>query len=294
MPRVFASVLALVVLALPAAALGAVKDPAVTALNIIPSGQFGSIPIPPGADRQALMYDALTPLFDKVTDADLRSDFKSEAFNRLGTDGPGKPESVPRKGVKIVRDKFNVPHVTATTHDGGVWAAGWIAAEDRALLLEQARYNSRVAAIDAPGLPALPLISSLRSFVPSAQTEAAVARQTSVLRAAGKEGRAVLHDIDTFVKGINAKYKAAESSAKPWTRNDVYRAQRAQGPVRRPGRRRRGAPDAVPLRAAGAAGRRARAGRVQRPAPARRPRAAGHRSRAVSHTRRFPPAARAT
>ena len=137
------------------------------------------------------MYDALTPLFDKVTDADLRSDFKSEAFNRLGTDGPGKPESVPRKGVKIVRDKFNVPHVTATTHDGGVWAAGWIAAEDRALLLEQARFNARDRGDRrARDSRRCDLITSLRSFVPSAQTEAAVAAEVGVLRAAGRKGRA--------------------------------------------------------------------------------------------------------
>ena len=34
-----------------------------------------------------------------------------------------------------MRDKYDVPHVTAKTYDGGVWAAGWIAAEDRGLLL---------------------------------------------------------------------------------------------------------------------------------------------------------------
>ncbi len=38
----------------------------------------------------------------------------------------------------------------STTYDGGVWAAGWIAAEDRGLLILQARDNARVAAIDAP------------------------------------------------------------------------------------------------------------------------------------------------
>lgn len=39
-------------------------DHAATALNILPSGQYGSIPPPPGADTQAQMYDSLTPLFD--------------------------------------------------------------------------------------------------------------------------------------------------------------------------------------------------------------------------------------
>lgn len=198
------------------------KDFAATALNIIPSGQYGAVPPPPGADTQAQMYDGLTPLFDHVTPGDLTTYFKSEAFNSIGTDGPGKVESVPRKGVKITRDKFNVPHVKAKTYDDGIWAAGWIAAEDRQLLLEQARYNSRVAAIGAPGLDALGLISGLKTFKPSAQTEAIVARQSSVLRHVGKEGKQVLRDIDTYIAGINARYKAAHVTAARWTRNDIF------------------------------------------------------------------------
>ena len=208
--------------ALLAPSAAAAKDYAATALNIIPSGQYGSLPIPAGADTQARMYDGLTPLFDHVRPTDLTKYFKSEAFNSLGSDGPGRVEKVPRKGVKIVRDKFDVPHVTAKTYDDGVWAAGWLVAEDRSLLLEQARYNSRVAAIGVPGLEALNLISSLKSFKPSAQTEAVVARQSTVLKRAGKEGKQVLHDIDTYIAGINAEYKAVGSSAAPWTRNDVF------------------------------------------------------------------------
>ena len=104
------------------------------------------------------MYDGLTPLFDQVTNADLTTYFKSERFG-VDTPTPSTIETVPRAGVTIERDSYNVPHVTGATHDDGVWAAGWIAAEDRGLLLEQARYNARVAAIDAPGLDALGLIS---------------------------------------------------------------------------------------------------------------------------------------
>jgi acyl-homoserine lactone acylase PvdQ len=198
------------------------KDFAATALNIIPSGQYGSLPVPPGADAQAKMYDGLTPLFDNVKPGDLTKYFKSEAFNSVGSDGPGKTEKVPRKGVKITRDRFDVPHVKATTYDGGIWAAGWIAAEDRQLLLEQARYDARVAAIGAPGLDALGLISSLKSFTPSAQTESVVSRQATVLKRSGREGRQVLHDIDTFLKGINARYKAAGVKAAKWTRTDIF------------------------------------------------------------------------
>jgi len=199
----------------------AAKDFAETALNIIPAGQYGSVPIPENADQQAEMYDGLTPLFDDVSNDDLTTYFKSEMFG-VGPDGPSTIESVPRAGVTIERDAFNVPHVTGETHDDGIWAAGWIAAEDRGLLLEQARFNARVAAIDAPGLSAIALVAGLKNFRPSAQTEAEVAKQTQVLEQAGKEGRAVLHDIDVYIEGINAYRAQTGSSAPPWTRNDVY------------------------------------------------------------------------
>jgi acyl-homoserine lactone acylase PvdQ len=208
---------------LPSSALAGKYDHdyAAYARNIIPSGQYGAVPPPEGADSQAQMYDALTPRFDGVTDADLLTDFKSESF-KVGGDGPGKAESVPRAGVTIVRDRFNVPHVRAKSYDAAVWASGWIAAEDRGLLMQQARNNARVAAIDAPGLDALGLISSLKNFVPSAATEAVVARQTKVLQNAGKKGRKILHDIDTYLTGVNAYFKKSGSTSPPFTRNDIY------------------------------------------------------------------------
>jgi acyl-homoserine lactone acylase PvdQ len=197
------------------------KDYSQTALNIIPSGQYGAIPPPPGADTQALMYDGLTPLFDNVTKSDLTEFFKSEKFG-ISTAGPGTTETVPRPGVTIIRDKYDVPHVYANNHADGVWAAGWIAAEDRGALLNQARYNARVAAIDAPGLDAVDLIASLKSFQPSQQTEDALAKQAGVLRRAGPEGKKVLKDIDTFVEGINDYLQAHGSTAAPFSRNDIF------------------------------------------------------------------------
>ena len=167
------------------------------------------------------MYDALTARFDQVTSDDVHRDFKSERF---GTKGqcPCRVEKVPRSGVRLVRDKFDVPHITAETDDALTWTAGWVVAEDRGLLLEETRYNSRLAAVDAPNLSAIGLIASVRTFTPSAQTETEVARQTRVIRAAGTRGRRLLHDIDTYVKGINAQLRASKSAAKPWTRTDVY------------------------------------------------------------------------
>ncbi len=204
-----------------AGAFGAEKDDAQTALNIIPSGQFGDFPVPDGADSQAKMYDGLTPLFDNVKNGDLTTYFKSERFG-IDTSGPGTVESVPRPGVTITRDKFDVPHVEANDYDGGIWAAGWIAAEDRGLLLELARHDARVDAIDAPGLSGPDLLINLQDFQPSAQTEAVVGQQTQVLQGAGKEGEAVLHDIDTFTSGINDYLAAHSPGTDPWTRNDIY------------------------------------------------------------------------
>ncbi len=195
------------------------RDYAGTALNIIPSGQQGGVPPAADADRQAKMYDGLTPLFGNVSTSALFRYFKSEKL----TNGPGPLTTErPKAGLKIVRDSFHVPHIYGRTQDLVTYGAGWAVAEDRGLLLEQARYNSRVAAVDAPGLDALSLISGLKAFEPSAQTEAEVAKQTGTLRAAGAKGRAVLHDIDQYIAGINGFYEKSNNPAKPWTRNDIY------------------------------------------------------------------------
>ena len=154
-----------------AAPAHAVKDFSSTALNIIPSGQWGAVPIPKQADRQARMYDALTPLFDDVTNRDLRRTFKSA---KLGVKGQGrmKRERVPRAGVRILRDRHNVPHIRGRTNDDVTWGAGWALAHDRELLLEQARFNARVAVLDVPNISAIGLIVGLKSFAPSAQAAA--------------------------------------------------------------------------------------------------------------------------
>jgi acyl-homoserine lactone acylase PvdQ len=226
MRRVVIAVGLVATFALVACSSAAAKDPTIIARNILPSGQYG---VPnANASAQADMYNALTPLFNRISSNDLYTDFKSEKLS-VDTDGPTTQEQVPFPGVTLLRDRFNVPHIYASTHVGGVEAAGWVIAEDRGLLLEQARYNSRVAAIDAPGLSAIGLTAGLQNFKPSAQTEAVVSQQTNALRRAGKEGKAVLADIDSFIAGINAYLASINSSNAPWTRNDVYAVNALKG-----------------------------------------------------------------
>jgi acyl-homoserine lactone acylase PvdQ len=199
------------------------KDYSGTARNIIPSGEFGSFPIPPKADVQAKMYDALTPRFDKVTNSDLVKDFKSEKLGKAGTPGPTRVEKVPRKGVRIVRDRFNVPHIYGKTHDDVIWGAGWVLEEDRGLLLAEGRYPARMAALDAPGISAINLIIGLKQVNVTAQADQIIeSQQTSLLRKVGKKGRALTHDIDTYNKGINARLRFEKSTQKPFTRADIY------------------------------------------------------------------------
>src|SRR4051794_7956009 len=224
--------LALVAAFLAAAAPASAKDYAPDALNIIPSGQYGSLQVPPGADQQALMYDGLTPLFNQVTAPDLTKYFKSEAFGAAGAPGPTRVEKTPRKGLTIVRDSFNVPHITGKTRDDVIWGAGWVLEEDRALLLAEGRYPARMAALDAPGVNALSLITGLKSVKVTKQADRIIDReQTGALRRQGKEGRALLHDIDVYVKGINARLRAEKSKQKPFTRVDVYAVNALAGQI---------------------------------------------------------------
>ncbi len=210
--------------ALPASAVAS-TDYALIARDIVPSGAQGGLPVPADAAVEAKMYDGLTPLFNHVTAADLDTYFKPETLG-VATPGPTTVET-PKLGVTITFDAYHVAHIQGANRDDLTWGAGWVIAEQRGLLLEEARYDSLVAAIDAPGLDALSLVSSEKSFVPSAQTEAEVAKQTNALEAAGARGRDVLHDIDVYLDGINA-YIAAHNGmlgilpAKPFTRVDIY------------------------------------------------------------------------
>jgi acyl-homoserine lactone acylase PvdQ len=207
------------------------RDYAGTALNILPPGQYGGVPTPAGADEQAKMYDSLTPLFDQVTPADLTSAFKSERFGAADS-CPCQDEDVPRKGVTIKRDHFNVPHVTGRNRLDLSWAAGWIAQEDRGLLLAQARYPARFAALDVPGIRAFDLVTGLKQVTVTKQADRIINRQqTKALKALGKEGRAILRDIDAYVAGANARLRKEKSDQKPYTRVDIYAANALAGQI---------------------------------------------------------------
>jgi acyl-homoserine lactone acylase PvdQ len=217
--RCVVAVAVVIVFGVLASSAGAqAPDSATTAMNILPSGQYQTNV--PGASREAELYNALTPLRDNVTDDMLPRFFKSEAME------PGpivRTETVPeRPGLEIRRDEYNVPHIYGQTDDDVTYGMGYAIAEDRNLLLNQARYDGLVAEIDVPNVNAIDLISNVDQFEPSKQTESIVAQQTKVLRQQGAKGRQLLHDMDTFLDGINTWYAANQPSMPRFTRNDIY------------------------------------------------------------------------
>jgi acyl-homoserine lactone acylase PvdQ len=191
-------------------------DFAGVAYDILPPGENGGVQFNANTNDQAKMYDALTPLFDKVGASDLAKDFKPNTFA-----AKGKRENVLRRDVVVTRDRFGVAHVNGKTRNAVFYGAGWVAAEDRGLLMGLLRGAGRLSAIDAPGFNAFAVALAGRHFEPSAQTEAFIAKQFDLVRAQGAEGRQALADVDAFLVGLNAYNKHAGLPGAPWTRNDV-------------------------------------------------------------------------
>ncbi len=209
---------------LPAATprLPAPVDDAAQAWSILPPGENGSLSFDRNTSDQAKLYDALTPLRDRVTFRDIQHDFKPEPLG-LGKEKPVRVER-PKAGVTIARDRFGVPHVFGTTQANVAFGAGWATAADRGLLLSLIRGPARVAALDIPGIDPLGLALSGKTFVPSAQTEAYLANQIDALRASGPVGRRVVSIVQAYVQGINAYYRAKGIPEPTYTANDVIAA----------------------------------------------------------------------
>jgi acyl-homoserine lactone acylase PvdQ len=203
--------------AAPGGAIAAPLDFGGTIRNVLPPGQSGAVPAVPNSTDQISLYDGLTPLQGNVGPGAIARYFKSAAF-----DMPRGGKTVrPRRGLRIRRDRYGVPHVHGRTRALVMFGAGWVTAQDRGLFIETVRGPARIAALDVPGLDAFALATSLRPFTPSAATERFLRRQAIPLRRAGRKGRQVLRDVDAYLAGINAYYRSTGNGARPWTRADL-------------------------------------------------------------------------
>jgi acyl-homoserine lactone acylase PvdQ len=199
-------VLAAAALAAPGSAAARV-DYSGQAFNILTPGEDGGLPTTVHSTDQVPLYDGLTPLFDHVTQADLGRYYKSERFGLQGA--AERTEQTGRPGLTIVRDRFDVAHVTGRTRDDVMFGSGWVTAEDRGLLLQVGRGPAYAAAVDVPGVEPFGLVLSQREFTPSHQAVRFVSGQQRVLRRAGARGRQVLRDLKDWTDGINAYARRA-------------------------------------------------------------------------------------
>jgi acyl-homoserine lactone acylase PvdQ len=193
-------------------------DFAAAAWTILPPGENGSLTFDRNTRDQALLYEALTPLFGDVSARDIRRTFKAAP---LGAAVPGGKREQPRSGVTIVRDAYGVAHVTGKTEADIAFGAGWVTAADRGLLLQLIRGPARIAALDVPGLDPLALALSGKNFVPSAEAEAFLANQLDAVRSQRGVGPKILALVNAYAAGINGYYRAKGIPASPFTANDV-------------------------------------------------------------------------
>jgi len=192
-------------------------DFARVALNVLPPGQAGDLGVSRHSVDQIALYDGLTPLGANVTQRDLTRYFKSARF---GVEGRPEGTVRPRAGVRIVRDRWSVPHVYGRTRADVEFGAGWVTAQDRGLLLQLLRPAGRIAALDVPGIDAFSFALSGRGYQPSAQAEQQL-RDTVGLLQSTQDGRELLADVRAYVAGINAFNRAQSLPIEPWTPEDV-------------------------------------------------------------------------
>jgi acyl-homoserine lactone acylase PvdQ len=208
----------------PFAAPAEAKDYAArnSAWSILNPGQTGGLPTDANSTDQADMYDALTRKLGDVSARDLRRTFKPNVFGTR-RQGPTRRERTPNENVRIIVDKWGVPHITAKRRKDVMFGAGWMMGKERHLLIELARPLARLTILDPPGINAFGLVTQLRRFTPTAQADAIVARQRRLL-ARSEKGRKILKDMKAYLRGLNAQYRAADRDYERFTLTDFIAA----------------------------------------------------------------------
>src|SRR5438445_9363391 len=179
--------------ALGASGAAALEDFSGPAFQILAPGEDGSLVPTEHSSDQGVLYDALTPRQGSVVMKTIESDYISEKF---GVTGPVlREETTGRVGLTIQRDKNDIHHIFGTTRSDVMFGSGWVAAEDRGLLLRLGLGPAYTAALDVPGISPFGLLLSARSFTPSTQAKEYVEKQKNVLIEEGPKGEQVLQDL---------------------------------------------------------------------------------------------------
>ncbi|HEX3705116.1 MAG TPA: penicillin acylase family protein [Mycobacteriales bacterium] len=183
--------------------------------------------------NQAALYNAVITGQPK-NDQDLSNYYKDSDFSVPSGSDVGSVEH-PTAGVTVIRDKqYNVPHIYASSRAAGMYAVGYVTAQDRLFLMDVLR---RMAEGEQAGLLGPSAVGSDSSVLGQFDlSPAELTREVrSVARQEGKAGQQALADIKQYVAGINgyisatrtnptllpAEYVALGATPRPWTLADT-------------------------------------------------------------------------
>jgi len=226
--RTVAAVTVLVALAAAAPSAGA-DNPAPyrrhdygAVLNILPPGTDGSLTaaevlraqttgeVPANFADQLAMYDGLaTESPASLTDAEIATRYFKDASFGVRPEDIVSTET-PKPGVRIVRDRFGVPHVYGDTFEDVVWGAGWAGTQDRMFLQDVLRHVGAARVTEFLG-PSEANIAMDRAQLAVADytPEEAQAQLDALVRRHGPSGAKFVRGLGAFAAGINAAQRDA-------------------------------------------------------------------------------------
>jgi acyl-homoserine lactone acylase PvdQ len=174
---------------------------------------------PPSDLSQQQQYEGLEQAWPGFTTAGLGKYYKSSAFQAepsttqlltlqaQGNGGdPGRPQNVemPESGVTIVREPPDyVPRIYAATRAEGMWAAGYVTAEDRLFFMDVLRHTAEGTTAELLGPSAAPA-DSTQLGLQDASPQHLTAELEALPKTNGAEGAQSLSDLNNYVAGINA------------------------------------------------------------------------------------------
>jgi acyl-homoserine lactone acylase PvdQ len=218
-----------------------------TAADLAAFEANGSVPASDlSQDKQ---YEGIEQAWPGFTGADLDTYYKDSSFQpppspsalggllgSLGASANGEPPAVeqPESGVTVVRDAFDVPRIYAQTRAEGMWAAGYVTAEDRMFFMDVLRHTAEGSMSELLG-PSSESTDSAQLGLQDASPQHLDDELNALPREAGAEGAQALSDIDQYIAGINAfiqltqvdparlpaEYPALGITLKPWTLADT-------------------------------------------------------------------------
>jgi acyl-homoserine lactone acylase PvdQ len=165
---------------------------------------------PPHWTDQRSMYDRLAREWPSLRASRITEFYKIASFNVPGD----QVESVqsPKPGVKIVRDRFGVPHVYGATDVDTLWGAGWVTGDDRMFLADVLRHLGRGRVAEFLGASEANLAMDRDVIRVTGYSEEELQQQVDQLPVKfGALGLQTLEAFQTFTEGMNAWIAAANA-----------------------------------------------------------------------------------